>query len=88
MFKLNKTPREQSSDITKGKSEPHHIGKKSNAVLQQLFFSLINTKEGFRDEKWKKNFHELKDEILSKPDGSSLWTSFGSKYGHLGRIPA
>ena len=80
-----KSPREQSEDISKDKEKPHHIGKKSGAVLQQEFFSLINVKEAFRNKKWWDNWKEL-DKNLSTHN-PSLRSSLESKYGNLGRIP-
>ena len=89
MFKIfnKKSPREESKEISEGKEKPHHIGKKSTAVLQQEFFSLINTKEAFRDEKWEKKWAEMRDSTLSHEEGNLILASFESKYGHLGRIP-
>ncbi len=87
MFDKKKTPREQSKDISEGKEEPHHIGKKSVAVLQQEYFSLINIKEAFRDEKWLKTWKELTANILELGEGNLILASFESKYGNLGRIP-
>ena len=56
-------------------------------VLQQEYFSLINTKEAFRDEKWLKTWKELTANILELGEGNLILASFESKYGNLGRIP-
>ena len=83
----NKTTRDYAEHITKKKEKPHHIGKKSGAVLQQEFFSAINTKESFRDSKWKKTYSEIVENILKLKDGALILQSFKSKYNQLGRIP-
>ena len=82
-----KTPREHAKEISEGKEEPHHIGKKSVAVLQQEYFSLINIKEAFRDEKWLVTWKQLTKDILQFEDGNLILASFEAKYGNLGRIP-
>ena len=87
LFDRKKTPREQAKDISEGKEKPHHIGKKSGAVLQQEYFSLINIKEAFRDEKWLKTWQQLTKDILAHDEGNLILASFEAKYGHLGRIP-
>ena len=83
----NKSTRSYAEHITEKKEKPHHIGKKSGAVLQQEFFSAINTKEAFRDSKWKKTYSEIVENILKLKEGDLILSSFKSKYGHLGRIP-
>ncbi len=87
MFDKKKTPREQSKDISEGKTEVHHIGLKSVSVLQQEYFSLINTKEPFRDQRWLEKWHGMVTEILKLGEGNLILASFESKYGNLGRIP-
>ena len=82
-----KTPREHAKEISEGKEEPHHIGTKTVDVLQQEYFSLINTKEAFRDEKWNDTWKELTKDILALGEGNLILASFESKYGNLGRIP-
>ena len=76
-----KSPREQSKDITSGKSKPHHIGIKGNAVLQQEFFSLVNIKPDFRDNSWNKKFNSLCVEIEKRDP--TLLASLKIKYQHL-----
>ena len=85
MFK--KSPRKEAEEISEGKEEPHHIGKKTVAVLQQEYFSLINIKEAFRDEKWLETWKELTNDILKLEEGNLILASFEAKYGNLGRIP-
>ena len=87
MFDKKKTPREQSKDISEGKTEVHHIGTKTVSVLQQEYFSLINIKEAFRDEKWLINWKSMEKDILKFDEGNLILASFESKYGNLGRIP-
>lgn len=70
------TPRQEAKSITDGDSKPHHIGKKSGSVLQQELFSLINTKEAFRDSNWKTKWIGVRE--LSKELG--IWESFITKY--------
>ena len=82
-----KTPRKQAEEITEGKEKPHHIGKKSVAVLQQEYFSLINIKEAFRDDEWLAKWKDMTENLISIEDGNLVLASFESKYGHLGRIP-
>ena len=53
------TAREHAKHISEGKEEPHHIGKKTVSMLQQEFFSLVNTKEGFRDEGHRSLYPDL-----------------------------
>ncbi len=87
LFDKKKTPREQAKDISEGKEKPHHIGTKNVAVLQQEYFSLINTKEAFRNEEWRETWDQLTKDILELGEGNLILASFESKYGHLGRIP-
>ena len=61
-MKKNKiSPRKQAEKITQKETKVHHIGKKSNAVLQNLFFSLVNNKN--RDDNWIKSYDNLIKEI-------------------------
>lgn len=85
--KRKKTPREHAEEITENKEKPHHVGRKTNAVLQQEFMSLINTKEAFRDDEWLKKYRALEKTVFIKENGNLILSSFKSKYGHLGRIP-
>ena len=72
--KKNKiSPRKQAEKITKGETKEHHIGKKSNATLQQLFFSLVN--DNNRTEEWIKKYNSLIKQIPS-----DLLASLKNKY--------
>ena len=63
------TPREQSKRISEEKIKPQHLGKKSTAVYQQEFFSLLNVKMAFRDHNWNQKFKVLCEEITkNEPD--------------------
>ncbi len=90
-FLDNKSPREISKEITDGKRENQHIGKKSNAVLQQLFFSMVNESQAImseeEQEKFNKKYRALVKEIKNNKDGNLLLDSFKQKYSYLGRIP-
>ena len=90
-FLTKETPREISKEITEGKREPQHIGKKSNAVLQQEFFSMINESQAImskeEQEKFNKKYQSLVREIKNMPDGDLLLDSLKQKYSYLGRIP-
>ncbi len=93
MSKLDKDIEEEEArlhaeHISEDKEKPHFIGKPTVAVLQQTFFSLLNTKEAFRDDKWLTQWNKMKKDILSLKDGNLVYSSFRSKYGSLGRIPA
>jgi len=62
------TPKEESKQITEGKTEPHHIGEKSPEVLQQEIFSLMNTKPAFRDKEWLVKWESLSEQINNIKD--------------------
>ncbi len=80
-------PREHAEHISKKKEKPHHIGKKTSAVFQQEYFSLVNVKESFRDHNWTQKFKVLKEEILKLKDGEAIYLSFRNKYQNVGRLP-
>ena len=61
-----KTAREISKEISEGKREPEHLGKMSIEVIDQLIYSLGNTKPMFRDSKWNKSYENVKDAIMKK----------------------
>ena len=63
--KPNKTPRETSKEITEGKREPEHIGKKTGADLKQEFFSLMNESQAIMSEKETKEYIQ-KEKKLKK----------------------
>ena len=77
-----KKPREEAKSISKGESKPHHIGKKSGAVLQQEFFSIINTKTAFRDKKYLQKAWDLKNSMTAQQ-----FTEFSNKYQSVGLFP-
>ncbi len=79
---LPKTPRQQSKDISSEKSKPHHIGKRSPAMLQQEFFSLVNFRGGFRDKAWLGKCYAFKQ--YCDPD---LFGQFQTKYQSVGLFP-
>ncbi len=85
------TPREIAKEISEGKRENQHIGKKSIAVLQQMFFSLLNGAFSEKSESELKKFNDewesMIKEIKSLPDGENALNSFKQKYSYLGRIP-
>jgi len=59
--------REQAEKISSGESEPHHIGKKTNKVLIQEYFSLINVKRMFRNKKWQNKWNEVTTDLRKLP---------------------
>ena len=78
------TAREQAKRISKGIDEPHHIGIKSNPVLQQEFFALLNLAINRRDKKWHESWNDCKKDCLKR----GLYYSLCSKYGYLNhKIP-
>ena len=84
---FDRKPRLEAEKITKKETPEKFIGKKSIAVLQQEYFSLLNVKEPFRIESWLNSYHKVVKQILSLDDGANALSSFKSKYGYLGRIP-
>ncbi len=74
MFDKKKVPnfREQSEKITSGETKEKHLGKKTSNVLAQELYSLMNTKEAFRDSNWKTKFNAVRD--LMKEMG--IWEGF------------
>jgi len=43
-------------DISRGKTEPRHIGPVSQEVAKQMVFSILNTKPAFRVKVWGENW--------------------------------
>jgi len=58
------SPRETSKKITEGKKEPQHLGNLSPEMVQQLIYSLQNTKPAFRDKKWNQAFDNITEVIM------------------------
>ncbi len=77
-----KSPRQQSRDISTGKSKPSHIGKRSPAMLQQEFFSFVNKRGGFRDKAWLGKCYAFKQYCPTE-----LFTQFQVKYQSVGLFP-
>ncbi len=75
-----KSPRQQSREISSGKTKPHFIGKRSPAVLQQEFFSLVNNKR--HDKKWLGLCYAFKQ--YCPPD---FFTQLQNKYQSVGLFP-
>jgi len=70
------TSREISKRISSGEKKPEHLGKKSGAVLQQELFSLLNTKEGFRDKTWFTKYNDVRAQC----EKLGIWSSFITKF--------
>ena len=82
VFKSRKTtsPREEARAITEGEEKPHHIGKKTNAVLQQEFYQLmINWNPNRTTEELVKYRHELRSNIRALTK-QGIISSIMSKY--------
>jgi hypothetical protein len=75
----NKSAREQSKQITEGKSKSKFLGRKGSAVYQQEYFSLLN--QNNRDHNWKQKFKILNEEI--EKNNPELLASLKIKYQHL-----
>ena len=75
----DKSPREQSKNITNKKSKEHFIGKKGSAVYQQEYFSLLN--QNNRDHNWKQKFKVLTEEL--EKNNPELLNSLKIKYQFL-----
>ena len=90
-FATEATFRQQAENISNKKVQEHHIGKKSNAVLQQEFFSLVNqignTATVEESNKFARKWNQTIKEILNLKDGELILSSFKQKYSNLGRIP-
>jgi len=64
-LRSQKTPREQSKNISTGKSKPHFIGPKSAQVIIQEIWSLKNQKDAFRKPTYKAELDYLKAKLRS-----------------------
>ena len=60
-------PREKAEYITKGKIENQHLGSHTFETIKQEMFSLANTKEAFRDSKWKKRWEGIIKSLKKLP---------------------
>jgi len=58
--------REIGQQITQGKRKPQFIGPKSAEVIIQEIWSLLNTKEAFRQPDYKTKLQNLKARLRSK----------------------
>jgi hypothetical protein len=78
---IQTSAREQSKEITEGKSKPKFLGRKGSAVYQQEFFSFCNIKSASRDHNWKQKFKVLNEEL--EKNNPELLASLKIKYQHL-----
>ena len=80
--------RKQAKDISKGKIINQHLSSKTGAVLQQEFFSIVNSTQpsDLENKDFIAKWEKMKKEILSLPDGQAVYSSFRSKYQSLGRM--
>ena len=71
--------REKAEYITKKIFENQHLGSHTFETIKQEMLSLGNTKEAFRDSKWKKRWEGIIKSIkkLPKPERKELGTNLG-----------
>lgn len=81
--KKNVNARTKAKSISNGSEKESHIGKKTNAVLDYEYFSLINVKPMFRGKDWFKKWNETTKEGIKR----GIHYSLLQKYQYLNKIP-
>lgn len=67
--KPNKSPRDQSKEISTGKSDEHHLGKYTPITLHYEITALKITATAFRGKKWNSRFETISKAISDLKKG-------------------
>ena len=78
-FKKDISAREHQTHH-KDSKDYHVVGKKTGAILQQEFWSIVN-EMNLQNPKIVEKYNKLKKEILELKDGQAIYESFRIKYG-------
>ena len=80
------SPREHAEHISEGKEEPHHLGKKTNAVLQQEFYQLMINFNPNLSKTEKEKYESKVKENIQELEKLGILSSIMNKYGsHIER---